>query len=49
MIYYTSDGRQFEGMSLSTIEALLAQLDWSGTFVTKEEYDSYIASLPRGL
>lgn len=45
MKLYTSDGCAYEGMSEATVIALRTELGRSTTFVTKEEYDAYIASL----
>ena len=45
MKLYTSDGCSYEGMSEETVTALRTELGRSTTFVTKEEYEAYIASL----
>ena len=47
MIYYTSDGRSFTGMDQATVEDLLVELGWAGTFVDKSVYDAYMASIQR--
>jgi hypothetical protein len=47
MKFYTSDGCSYEGMSEEVITSLRTELGRETTFVTKEEYDTYIQSLPR--
>lgn len=41
---YTSDGRKYEGMSQATVQALLTAAGLTCTFVTKEEYDVFLAT-----
>jgi hypothetical protein len=45
MKLYTSDGCSYEGMSEEVVIALRTELGRSTTFVSKEEYEAYIASL----
>jgi len=45
MRLYTSDGYTYEGMDEETVQRLRSELGRSTTFVTKAEYDAYIASL----
>lgn len=45
MKLYTSDGCAYEGMSEETITTLRSELGRLTTFVTKEDYDAFIASL----
>jgi len=45
MKLYTSDGCSYEGMSEEVVIALRTELGRETTFVTKEEYKAYIASL----
>jgi hypothetical protein len=47
MKLYTSDGCSYEGMDKETVIALRSELGRLTTFVSKEEYDNYIQSLPR--
>jgi hypothetical protein len=44
MKFYTSDGCSYEGMSAEVVTALRAELGRSTTYVTKEEFDAYIAA-----
>lgn len=46
MKLYTSDGCSYEGMSADTVTALRTELGRSTIFITKEQYDAIIASLP---
>jgi hypothetical protein len=45
MKLYTSDGASYEGMSEEVVIALRLELGRETTFVSKEEYDAYVASL----
>lgn len=45
MILYTSDGKSYEGMSQETVQKLRDELGLTGTFVTKNEYENYLASI----
>lgn len=45
MKLYTSDGCAYEGMSAEVVTALRTELGRETTFVTKEEYEAYVASL----
>lgn len=45
MKYYTSDGFSYCGMTQELITTLRAELGKTTIFITKEEYDVYIASL----
>lgn len=45
MKFYTSDGCSYEGMSADLVTSLRTDLGRSTTFVTKEEYEAYTASL----
>jgi hypothetical protein len=44
-IFYTSDGRRYEGMSQETVQGLLDDANLTCTFVDKEAYDTIIAAL----
>lgn len=43
MKLYASDGCSYEGMSAETVSALRTELGRSTTFVSKEEYEEYVA------
>lgn len=45
MILYTSDGFKYEGMDPIVVTALRAELGKSTTFVDKETFDAYVASM----
>jgi len=47
MKLYTSDGCAYEGMSAEVVTALRLELGRTTAYVTKEEYEAYIASLER--
>jgi hypothetical protein len=47
MKLYTSDGCAYEGMTSEVVTTLRTELGRETTFVTKEEYDAYIQSLPK--
>jgi len=42
MKLYTSDGYSYEGMDQETVTRLRTELGLETTYVTKEEYDTYI-------
>ena len=44
MKLYTSDGCSYEGMSAETVTSLRSELGRSTEFVSKEEYDAYVAA-----
>ena len=44
MKLYTSDGCSYEGMSAEVVTQLRSELGRSTTYVTKEEYDAYVAA-----
>lgn len=44
MIFYTSDGSIYEGMSQDLIISLRSELGRSTTFVDRETYDQFIAT-----
>jgi hypothetical protein len=44
MIYYTSDGCNYTGMTQDTVTALRTELGQSTTFVDKITYDVYVAA-----
>ena len=44
MKLYTSDGCSYDGMSEEVVIALRTELNRETTFVTKEEYEAYIAA-----
>lgn len=45
MKLYTSDGGSYEGMDQETVTRLRTELGRETTYITKEEYEAYIASL----
>lgn len=44
MKLYTSDGGSYEGMDQETVTRLRTELGRETVYVTKEEYDAYIAA-----
>jgi hypothetical protein len=44
MIFYTSDGRKYEGMDQMTVQSLLNDMGLSCTFVDKTTYDAYVVA-----
>ena len=44
MIYYTSDGCMYQGMDQATVIRLRTELGWNTTFVTQDEYNTFIAA-----
>ena len=44
MKLYTSDGCSYDGMDQDTVIRLRTELGRTGTFITKEEYDTLIAA-----
>jgi len=45
MKFYTNDGCSYEGMDQETVTRLRTELGRETVYMTKEEYEAYIASL----
>lgn len=41
---YTSDGKVYTGMDKATIQRLMDETGSQATFVTKDQYDSFVSS-----